>query len=50
MNDNRAEEKLEDIKYRLKSIKCDITCGIPKIENSYTVKTVVEDLLKIIEE
>lgn len=50
MGDFDAEEILERVEYRLNQIKCDLSCGIPKIENSYTPQSIVNELLRIINE
>lgn len=44
-----AEQKLEEFENRLHQIKCDLECGIPKIVNSYTTKSIVDELWQILE-
>jgi len=43
-----AEQKLDESGYRLHQIKCDLECGIPKIVNSYTPKSIVDELWQIL--
>lgn len=43
-----AEQKLDELEHKLHQIKCDLECGIPKITNSYTTKSIVDELLQIL--
>lgn len=47
---NYAEQKLEELEQRLHQIKCDLECGIPKIVNSYSPKSIVDELWKILKD
>lgn len=47
-NEVSAEEMLEKLEHRLHSIKCDLECGIPKIVNSYSAKSIVDELWQIL--
>lgn len=48
--ENYAEERLEELEYRLHQIKCDLECGIPKIVNSYSAKSIVDELWQILKD
>lgn len=48
--ENCAEEKLEELEHRLHQIKCDLECGIPKIVNSYSPKSIVDELWQILKD
>lgn len=49
VEDIYAEQKLAEFEHRLHQIKCDLECGIPKIANSYSTKSIVDELLQILE-
>lgn len=50
VEENFAEEKLEELEQRLNQIKCDLECGIPKIVNSYSPKSIVDELWQILKD
>ena len=50
IEENWAEEKLDELEHRLHQIKCDLECGIPKIVNSYSTKSIVDELWKILKD
>lgn len=50
LEENYAEEKLDELEHRLHQIKCDIESGIPKIVNSYSAKSIVEELWQILKD
>lgn len=47
-NEISAEEMLEKLEHRLHQIKCDLECDIPKIVNSYSAKSIVDELWQIL--
>lgn len=50
LDDICIEEKLDELEHRLHQIKCDLESGIPKIVNSYSAKSVVEELWQILKD
>ena len=48
VEENYAEEKLEELEHRLHQIKCDLECKIPKITSMHSAKSIVDELWKIL--
>lgn len=42
--------KLLELENHLHRIKCDLECGIPKIVNSYSPKSIVDELWQILKD